>query len=146
MLTPIEIDFEIHKAIENERRSFEEPPYVALRRLLKLPDAKITQPAAVASVGRPWREGAVEVPHGAEARMTYQRGSQVFEGQFLNGRLVVNGQSFETLSGAASALARTKDGAATSLNGWNYWEVKFPGRNEWLPFKLLRRGGRKARF
>ena len=146
MLTPIEIDFEIHKAIENERRSFEEPPYVALRRLLKLPEEKSSRPALVASVGRPWREGTVEIPHGAEARMTYQRGGQVFEGQFLDGRLVVNGQSFDTLSGAASALARTKGGIATSLNGWNYWEVKFPGRTEWMPIKLLRRGERKARF
>ena len=149
MFVPIEIDFDIHKAIENERRSFDEPPHLALRRLLKLPNVELEKSApapAVPSEGRPWREGMVEIPHGSEARMSYQRGGQVFEGRFLDGRLVVDGQEFETLSGAASALARTKYGTAPNLNGWNYWEVKVPGQNQWIPFKLLRSRGRKARF
>jgi hypothetical protein len=64
--------------------------------------------------------------------MEYGRGSQVYEGQFLNGRLVVNGQKFETLSAAAKALAVTKEGKkATSLDGWLYWKVKLPGEMEW---------------
>ncbi len=149
MLVSIEIDFDIHKAIEAEREGFEEPPYLALRRLLKLPSVEKSRPDPVEKAvagSRPWREGTVEIPHGAEARMAYQRGSQAFEGRFLNGRLVVDGKSFETLSGAASALARTKDGTIPNLNGWNYWEVKVPGRNDWVPLKLLRRRGRAAQF
>ena len=146
MFETIEIDFDIHKMIENERRGFDEPPRIALRRLLSLPDeeVKIVSPAGIPE-GRPWREGSVEIPHGSEARMAYQRGSQVFEGHFLNGRLVVNGQEFSTLSSAASALARTKDGTVPSLNGWNYWEVKLPGQDRWLPIKLLRKRA-KAQF
>ena len=38
--TSIEIDFDIHKLIELERRSFTEKPFIALRRLLKLPEVE----------------------------------------------------------------------------------------------------------
>lgn len=134
----IEIDWEIHQKIEAARRSFVEPPYVALRRLLGLPEPEPspTQPAPEAiGAGAPWVEANVTVPHGSAARMEYDRGKQVFEGQFLNGRLVVNGQSFKTLSAAATALAVTKNGDRTNLNGWNYWQARFPGETNW---RLLR--------
>ena len=36
----IEIDFDIHKLIETERRSFAESPNMVLRRLLNLGEAK----------------------------------------------------------------------------------------------------------
>lgn len=135
-LSMIEIDFDIHKAIEAERRGFDEPPYLALRRLLDLPELALPIVAEVA--GRPWREGLVEVPHGSDARMSYLRGSQLYEGKFLDGNLVVDGRSFSTLSSAASALAQTKDGTHPSLNGWDYWEVRFPGEIRWRRMKELR--------
>ena len=81
----------------------------------------------------------MSLPHGLLARMEYLRGSQVCEGEFLNGRLVVNGQSFDTVSAAASALAVTREGKKTNLNGWNYWTVKFPGQSKWRPLIELRR-------
>jgi hypothetical protein len=136
----LEIDWDIHKLIEAERRGFDEPPYVALRRLLKLPPpAPITTAKETIGAGIPWSEEGVMVPHGSAARMEYLRGSQVYEGQFLNGRLVVNGQSFDTLSAAASALAVTKDGSKTNLNGWQYWKAKFPGEKNWKSLDDLRR-------
>jgi hypothetical protein len=143
-LSTIEIDFDIHKQIEAERRGFEEPPYLALRRLLNLPDipsSKIETPSA-SSEGRPWREGLVEVPHGSLARMSYQRGKQVFEGRFWDGKLIVDGRGFDTLSSAASALAVTKFGDHPSLNGWNYWEAKFPGESKWRWLKRMREDAR----
>jgi hypothetical protein len=137
----IEIDWDIHKMIEAERRGFEEFPYLALRRLLKLPppDPFTPQAIEVASGNLPWTEEGVVVPHGSDARMKYLRGSQIYEGRFLNGRLVVNGQSFDTLSAAASALAETKDGSKTNLNGWLYWKVKFPGETRWRSLSDMRR-------
>ena len=134
----IEIDWEIHQKIEAARRGFDEPPYVALRRLLGLSELEPapTQPVQEAiTAGSPWIEQGVKVPHGSAARMEYDRRNQVYEGQFLNGQLVVNGQAFKTLSAAASALAATKDGAHPNLNGWNYWSAKFPGETKW---RLLR--------
>src|SRR5262245_36093186 len=101
-LVPIEIDFDIHKLIETERRGFDEPPYFALRRLLNLPETKPIKPSVLAdsTQGRSWREGLVEIPHGSLARMEYDRGRQVYEGKFLEGRIVINGSQFESLSEA----------------------------------------------
>ena len=137
----IEIDFDIHKLIETERRGFEEPPYVALRRLLELPEPEKLEDkqAPPPEHGRPWRLGRVEVPHGSLARMEYDRGNQVFEGQFLDGKLVVNGRAFPSLSSAARALATTRNGQQPNLNGWNYWQAKFPGETEWRSLAEMRR-------
>lgn len=147
-LRQIEIDFDIHKMIEMERRDFDEPPNAALRRLLRLPDhptekADTTESlldVAALKAGRPFVEGGVSVPHGSKARMTYQRGQQVYEGQFLDGKLVVNGVQYSALSPAAKALAITKNGTSPKeLNGWLYWEVKFPGEIAWRKMDDLRK-------
>ena len=62
----IEIDFDIHKLIEAERRSFDEEPYVALRRLLKLPEParELAKPA-----GRALRSEGVTREHGSKLRV-----------------------------------------------------------------------------
>ena len=135
----IDIDWDIHKMIETERLGFDEPPYVALRRLLKLPAPELKPEATTVATGTPWTEDGVAIPHGSKARMEYLRGAQVYEGEFLNGALVVGEQSFDTLSAAASGLAVTKDGKKTSLNGWNYWSVKLPGQSKWRSMADLRR-------
>lgn len=140
--TMIEIDFDIHKMIESERRSFGEKPYLALRRLLGLPAVSERKVAEAGQTGRPWKDDGVIIPHGSLARMEYARGAQKYEGQFLNGFLVVNGEQYSTLSAAASFLAKTKGGGSTSLNGWNYWEVKLPGSDKW---ELMEHKRRKAR-
>lgn len=141
----IEIDWEIHQMIEAERRGFDEPPYLALRRLLRLPPpAPGERPeASPASGGAAWSEGGVTVPHGSLARMEYLRGTQIYEGRFLDGRLVVNGRSFDALSAAANALAVTRNGERTQLNGWRYWKVKFPGESKWRSLGDLRNARRQ---
>lgn len=145
MFQKIDIDWDIHRMIEAERRAFDEPPYVALRRLLKLPEPVAPTHAAPADEGGlPWREDGVSVPHGSLARMFYQRGRQIFEGKFLNGNIVVNGKSFVSLSAAANALAETKDGKKTQLNGWNYWEALFPGEKKWRSLKQMREDYRES--
>jgi hypothetical protein len=148
-LRQIEIDFDIHQMIELERKGFDEPPYQALRRLLKLGASKgagpLTQPQSAptassdaVSVGKPFYADGVLIPHGSKARMTYARGTQVYEGEFLDGKLVVNGTSYSALSPAASALGITKNGTTTSLDGWLYWEAKFPGESTWRKLSELR--------
>jgi hypothetical protein len=146
-LQKIDIDWDIHKMIEAERSSFDEPPYIALRRLLRLPAPKrtITPEKHEVGTGLPWVDDGVTVPHGSLARMEYLRGSQVYEGQFLNGKLLVNGQAFDTLSAAADALAVTKNGSKTSLNGWNYWKAKFPGETKWRSLDIMRRDAKRSR-
>jgi hypothetical protein len=142
-LVPIEIDFDIYKLIEGERKGFDEPQYIALRRLLKLPEKQIVEvvEAVPMGEGRSWREGLVEVPHGALARMEYDRGRQVYEGKFLDGKIVVGGNSYESLSEAAKALAVSKKGASPSLNGWKYWSAKLPGEQKWRSLWDMRAEG-----
>lgn len=139
-LKTIEIDFDIHKMIEAERKGFNEPEYVALRRLLKLPELSAGEPEGdeINRDGIPFREDGVEILHGSDARMRYMRGTQLYEGRFLDGKLVVDGVAYPTLSAAASDLARTKEGKKTSLNGWIYWEVKAPGTSRWKKMSDLR--------
>ena len=140
----IEVDWDIYQMIEAERKGFHEPRHLALRRLLGLrapdpaPSREPTPTVQVLGEGVPWTREGVTIPHGTPARMEYLRGSQVYEGQFLDGRLVVNGKSFETLSAAAKALAVTRDGRKTSLDGWLYWKVKLPGETEWRSIGEMR--------
>jgi hypothetical protein len=75
--------------------------------------------------------------------MEYDRGRQVYEGKFLDGRIVVNGNSFESLSEAAKALAFTKKGHSPSLNGWKYWSAKLPGEDKWRSLWDMRNEARK---
>jgi len=144
-LQKIDIDFDIYKLIETERKSFEEAPYMALRRLLNLPppaasDSKATN---LFGEGNPFIEDGVSVPHGSRARMKYMRGTQIYEGNFLDGSLEVNGKSYSSLSSAAKDLAITKKGTNPSLNGWLYWEVKYPNETTWHSMHELRKAVQK---
>lgn len=130
----VEIDFDVHKKIETERRSFDDPPNAALRRLLGLPEKKNEQRG---SSGRPWSSEGAVLPHGTPVRMNYSE--QLIEGEIVDGKWVCNGNTFDTPSAAASALALTKDGQPTSLNGWNYWHAKLPNSAEWVPISSLRK-------
>ena len=68
--------FDIHKLIEAERRSFDEEPYQALRRLLKLPETAREQ---AKPAGRAWQLEGVTLEHGTKLR----RRAAVFSVQHL---------------------------------------------------------------
>jgi hypothetical protein len=146
----IDVDFDVHKLIELERNSFEESPNEALRRLLKLPPSPLPAlepipplPApsgngSTASVllratptagSRPWIDSGVSLPSGTLLRMEY--GGETFEGRITDGEWEVRGKMYDSPSGAACALATTRKGKKTSLNGWIYWHVKRPGDTQW---------------
>ncbi len=138
-LRTIEIDFDIHQMIELERKGFEEPEYLALRRLLKLPNSETStepSPSIETASGRPWSGKGVELPHGTELRMEYN--GQVFRGFIENGVWVVEGHRAKSPSDAAGSAAMTKSGTRPSLNGWIYWEVKRPNDANWRTLKSLR--------
>jgi hypothetical protein len=136
----VEIDFDVHKCIENERRSFEEPPNNALRRLLGLPELAPEHGREDASRSRsPWSEDGASLPHGTPIRILYARGRQKYDGHVENGKLAFGSLAFDTLSGAASSLARTRKGERTRLNGWLYGYYKEPASGKWLLVDELRR-------
>jgi len=135
----IEIDFDVYKAIEAERRSFSERPNDALRRLLGLKghSSAPEKQKAVAGKGHPWVGDGITLPHGTPCRMRYN--NRRYEGVIQNGKWLVDGQAFDSPSGAASGIAVTKNGKHTRLDGWIYWEVMLAGDRAWTPIKALRR-------
>jgi hypothetical protein len=129
----IEIDFDIHRLIENERRGFAESENAALRRLLKL--SASPQAKSDPGTGKPWVSGKVQLPHGTELRLIYN--GTVYEGRIENGKWVVEGETFSTPSGAAG-IAKTKKGGSAMLNGWESWQVKRPEDAHLIALKSLR--------
>ena len=150
----VEIDFDIHKAIEGERRSFSESPNTVLRRLLNLPEleaartplaqpkftpvvsAKSASPAVPDGIARSWSSNGVILPHGTQLKMDYNR--RTYTGEVRDGVWHVEGKRFNSPSSAASGVALTKDGKLTSLDGWIYWFVKRPGEISWTAIGQLR--------
>ena len=131
--TTIEIDFEVFQLIQLERKSFEDSNNDAVRRLLKLndrnvaPSPKIPQPTT--SEGIELRYG-VFLQNGTDMRML-SKGLH-HQGVVKGGKIWVNGNEFTSPSDAAHAIT------GTSVNGWVYWEVKFPGASQWVPLNVLR--------
>jgi hypothetical protein len=130
-LSTIEIDFDVHKRIETERRSFSETPNEVLRRLLLIDSAPIPQ-----SDARAWSGKGMSLPHGSEIRMEYN--GRVHSGVIQDGEWVVEGHRFKSPSGAATGVARTKAGKHTNLDGWNYWQFRRPGESHWTPIRALK--------
>lgn len=132
----IQIDFDIHKAIEGERSGFGESENEVLRRLLKLGSSV----AALSSrpSGRAWSGKTVTLPHGTELRMEY-RGIE-HHGRIDDGAWACGGGRHGGPSPAAAAVATTRSGKRPSLNGWIYWAAKLPGASVWQPISTMRKG------
>jgi hypothetical protein len=142
----IEIDFDVHRLIELERKCFEESENSALRRILKLPEMLEPQPEPKISQGsirekeaisaRPWSGKGVALPHGTELRMEYR--GQVVRGTIDNGVWLVEGKRTTSPSDAAGSAVVTKNGERPILNGWVYWEVKRPTEATWRKLKSIK--------
>jgi hypothetical protein len=130
MAHTVEIDFDVYKLIESERRGFDDPPLAALRRLLGLAELPVPEAIEIGA-GKPWIGDGVMLEHGTRLRMPYDRNRKLYEGRVVDGRWLVDGNLYDSPSGAAAGVARTKKGKPTSLNGWGYWEFKRPGSDEW---------------
>jgi hypothetical protein len=139
----IEIDFDVHKCIEAERRGFDESPNDALRRLLKLPEKEPVPSVASETMQvkgqRAWEGDGVILPHDTKLRMEYGRPKRVYQGAIIDGDWMVNGQIFDSPSGAASGVAITGSGGQTRLNAWTLWEVQRPGDVGWIHIDTLRK-------
>ena len=135
MMRQIEIDFDIHRLIQLERRGFDEPEYVALRRLLKLGPA-VEEPKADRAM-RPWSKGGVVLPHGTELRMEYN--GILHLGRIADGAWEVEGHREKSPSGAANAVARGRDGQEVNINGKSYWQVRRPGDTDCTAYADLKR-------
>jgi hypothetical protein len=136
-----EIDIDVHKLLEKERRGFHESDNDVFRRLLKLDPVSADTNAL--ALGRPWQGQKVVLPHGTALRMTYN--GVIHEGQVLDGKWMVEGRSFSSPSGAMN-VAVSKKGERVSVNGWGYWYVKRPHDRDFMRLNdLWRQANAKER-
>ncbi len=139
----IEIGLPVHKAIEAQRRSFEETHDDILMRLLDIganDGLGVEGPAVDAAAGRPWVWKGVRLPHGTQLRMSYNGAEH--HAEIRDGVWVLEEGVARSPSGAASLIARTRRGRKTHLDGWRYWQARLPGEALWTPIAALqaRRG------
>ncbi len=135
----IEIDFDVHKTIEMARQSFSETQNEVLRRLLKIGQAtKSPEIPPHGDDGRPWAGKGVVLPHGTRLKMEYN--GRGHSGEIIDGQWHVEGGVYGSPSAAAVGVAKNKAGEPiTSLDGWLYWSVQFPGSAKWVPILSLRK-------
>jgi hypothetical protein len=128
----IEIDFDVFKELTNRRTSEGVTYNDVLRELLRLEPSKTTatSPNIAVSAGA-WTTKGVTFPPGTEFRATY-KGRAIF-GKVESGFFVVNGKQFDSPSAAAVSIT------GNMVNGWIFWECRFPGRTSWQIIKTLRK-------
>ena len=137
-LQPIMIDLEVHKAIEAERRNFDERPNAILRRLLGLDHQELAAvgggPGTTGDAGNGWSfvdgDGVeLVLPNGTELRAVYL--GLCVSGAIMNGTWEIGRRRFRLPSRALS-----NDDSSKGLDGledWQNWEVRVPGAQEWRP-------------
>ena len=137
----IDIDLEVFRFLESKRSSFEQSHNDILRELAGFSGGSRASSSAQAEIGRAWVWKGVTLPHNTKLRMSYN--GRMHTGEVLDGVWHVEGETFRAPSAASSGVARTKQGNSVSLDGWEYWEVQFPGTTRWKRLNDLR--SKKAR-
>lgn len=137
----VEIDFEVFKALTALRETEATTHNDVIRRLLNLPavDGPAIAESSAHSVTRAtqgvadsgsWSYKGVRFPEGTEFRATYQ--GTLHYGRVRKGRFEVNGRVAASPSDGARLITEN------SVNGWTFWECRFPGQVQWRMLKSLR--------
>lgn len=131
-MNTIEIDFDVYKAL-TLRRAAEDVTYNdVLREVLGLSPKKSPVSSLGSILGQgDWITKGVRFPVGTEFRAGYK--GQTYYGKVESGELVVNGKRFDSPSSAAVAIT------GNPVNGWTFWECRFPGKSSWQMIKSLRK-------
>lgn len=142
----IQIDFDVHKAIEAQRTGFDDEPNDVLRRLFKLkprdkrPNLDINPDELSQSIETMldggWISKNVDLSAGTKVRMEYDGVTHM--GEIVDGKWHVEGEDFKSPSGAAVYVVSKQRGQHTSVNGWNYWQVLDETKGKWVLLKDLR--------
>jgi len=126
-MRPIDIDFDVFKALTAALQSETDTYNEVVRRLLKLPSAGRAENGGAPEAnpaGRPWVSKGLMFEHGTEFRASYK--GQLFTARADDGRLIVEGKgASSSLSHAARLITNN------SVDGWTFWEVKRPRDRAW---------------
>ncbi|WP_198021887.1 DUF2924 domain-containing protein [Algiphilus aromaticivorans] len=127
----IDVDFDVYKQL-TVRRTTEDVSYNdVIRDLLGLgaaSESKERDAERTASGG--WIAKGVRFPKGTEFRSSYK--GIVHTGHVEDGGLIVNGKRYTSPSSAAVAIT------GSAVNGWRFWECRFPGKVGWQSIEALR--------
>ncbi len=128
----IEVDFDVYKQL-TVRRTTEDVTYNdVIRELLGLGQTEAGSKKAQAELSpADWVAKGVRFPTGTEFRANYK--GQICTGRVEGGTLKVNGQPYDSPSAAAVAIT------GSAVNGWRFWECRFPGKSSWQLIESLRR-------
>ena len=126
----IDIDFEVFKSLTTMRESENTTYNDVLRRLLELPHIEAAPLPKGLTSGKSFIAEGVEFPHGTDFRMKHK--GQWFMARVSDGSLVQNGKGFSSVSKPACEITHT------SVNGWKYWECRFPGHSDWQSIDTFR--------
>jgi Protein of unknown function (DUF2924) len=128
----IEVDFEVYKQL-TMRRTTEDVSYNdVVRGLLGLVlDNAISLPGKDSPSSEDWIAKDVRFPVGTEFRARYK--GKVHTARVAGGALVLAGRSYTSPSPAAMSIT------GSSLNGWDFWECRLPGKTTWQLMNSLRR-------
>lgn len=136
----IEVEFDVLKALMAQRESEDVSYNDVIRKMLqdsgKLPESvkpKMTPPAVVA-LADDWIYKGVRFPVGTEFRADY-KGERHY-GRVDRGGMIVNGERATSPSQAAYIITKN------AVNGWRFWECRFPGESGWIVLRDVRRKSR----
>lgn len=128
----IEVDFDVFKAITMRRPSEDVSENDVLRQLFGLPTKRTGHGEASAPAPGDWVSKGVRFPVGTEFRAVHK--GQTYLARVEGGALVLNAKRFDTPSSAAMSIT------GNAVNGWTFWEARFPGQAGWKMIKSFRKG------
>jgi hypothetical protein len=128
----IDVDFDVFKALTMRRSSESVSENDVLRQLLGLPPASSSASAETSTRASPadWVTKGIRFPAGAEFRATHK--GQTYLARVEAGALVLGGRRFTSPSSAAVSITKT------NINGWRFWQFRFPGQTSWRSLDSLR--------
>jgi len=122
-MATVEVDFEVFKQL-TARRETEETTYNdVIRQLLKLPRQRATENARSPSPLQGWTSKGVLFPNGTEFRAMYK--GTTYSAKVEGNKLLLNGRVMNSPSEAATAITKN------SVNGWVFWECRWPNEGRW---------------
>lgn len=127
----IDVDFEVYKQLTIRRATEDISCNDVIRELLGLDRAepevgeKDISPSADS-----WIAKGVSFPAATEFRANYK--GRAITARVEGGALMLNGRRY--LSPSAAAVSVT----GNPVNGWRFWECKFPGKSSWQLIESLR--------
>lgn len=132
------------RRIENRAVPFQDQePEDVIRRLLDKTEGEDIDSATTSTSPADLVARGGRIPHGTKLRATY-KGAE-YRAHVDDGKIVWNGQRFESPSKAAIAVIRSTGTDRQAENGWRFWDVKTPESGEWRPAQSLRSKSRRNR-